>query len=368
MLIDFRRRGAIIFFSALLISSASVVYGATDSLCCYFNSSSDDLKLKIEHDYTYSGVLPFRLCDLKSGLNYRVSVFGRGYEKRDAFMKLEPGGLPTISGMIWKTAFMNGTIPASGTLMRGRDQQGYIDLLSISCGLYLFYEENSEYNELKDRYDRLSTYLQTSSSIDESEVLRREAHRAYIYADQQDSYRKQLLIFASALYAFQIIEPIFIDRPPAYDITENEARISFSGSRKSTTKAFLYSLIRPGRGQYYQGKRMRGLLYSTLSVLAGYVALDQNNQYHRKLDDYDICLDEYKYARTVSERREYLRSAAILNEDAEDAKFNRNLSLYLLAGVWGANLIDILLFECEGTQCSYSFNLTPASFQIAYRF
>jgi len=368
MLIDFRRWTAIIFFSALLISSTTAGYGATDSLCCYFNSSSDDLKLKIEHDYTYRGVLPFRLCDLKSGLNYRISVFGRDYEKRDALMKLGPGGLPTISGTIWKTVLMNGTIPASGTLMKGRDQQGYIDLLSILCGLYLFYEENNEYNELKDRYDRLNTYLQTSGSITESEILRKETHRAYIYADRQDSYRKQLLIFTSALYAFQLIEPIFIDRPPEYKIIEGEARISFSGSSKNTAKALMYSLIRPGRGQYYQGKKIRGLLFSTLSVLAGYVALDQNNQYHKKMDDYGICLNEHKYARTVDERREYLRAATILNEDAEDAKFNRDMSLYLLAGIWGANLIDIIMFECEGTQCSYSFNVTPASFQFAYRF
>ncbi|MFO7915864.1 MAG: DUF5683 domain-containing protein [Candidatus Krumholzibacteriales bacterium] len=309
-----------------------------------------------------------RVCDLRRDLQYDVSTFGRGYEKRAAEMELTDEGIPEITGYRTETVLMNSILPTSGTFMRGREQQGYLDLLSMAGGLYQFYEENSEYHDLKDRYDRLNSYLQSSGSIDQAEQLRKEAHRAYIYAEQQNTYRKQLFALTSALYAFQVLEPLFIDNPPPYRRDQGSSHIVFSGRRKSTGKAFLYSLVRPGRGQYYQGKNIRGLFYSAVSVLAGYVALDQNNQYQKKLDDYNITLEEYNYARTISERSEYIRTASILREDAEDARDNRDLSLYILAGIWGANLIDTLLFECRGVQCGYSFNVTPGGFELAYRF
>lgn len=358
----------IVLFLAVLFPCGSPARGAVDSLCCSFDSNSDRLKLTVQHDYSISGVLPFRLCDLRSDIKYSISVSGRGYERRSAVMQLGPGGSPDIKGRRMKTVLMNGVLPTSGTFMRGREQQGYIDLLSMAGGLYLFYRENSEYNDLKDRYDMLKSELLAADDIDRRDVLRRAAHRAYVYADQQNSYRRNLFLFTSALYAFQLIEPLFIDNPPMYGSKEGIARISFTGTRKSTGKALLYSLIRPGRGQYYQGKSMRGLFFSTISVLAGYIALDQNNQYKKKVDDYDICLEEYYSARTINERREYMRTASILREDVEDARKNRNLSLYILAGIWGVNVLDTLLFECEGSACGYSFNINTDGFEIAYRF
>ena len=313
-------------------------------------------------------MLPLTVCDLRRDLKYDISLYGRGYEKRAAEMEISAEGIPRIRGFRTETVLMNGILPTSGTFMRGREQQGYLDLLSMAGGLYQFYEENKEYRDLKDRYDMLNSYLQSSGSADEREELSKEAHRAYIYAEQQNTYRKQLFALTTALYAFQVLEPIFIDSPPAHETGQENSHIVLRAKRKSTAKAFAYSLIRPGRGQYYQGKNFRGLFFSAVSVLAGYVALDQNNQYQKKLDDYDLALEEYNYARTVSERRYYLRSASILKEDAEDARDDRNLSLYILAGIWGANLIDTLMFECRGTDCGYSFNIAPGRFELAYRF
>jgi hypothetical protein len=172
----------------------------------------------------------------------------------------------------------------------------------------------------------------------------------------------------SALYAYQLIEPLFMDSPPAYSMEEGRGSILFNGSEKSTGRAFLYSLIRPGRGQFYQGKTVRGLFFSAVSVMAGYIALDQNNQYKKKVDDYEISLEEYSSARTASERSRFLQDAEIMREDAEDARDNRNLSIYILAGVWGANLIDTLMFDCQSDMGGYSFNITPAGFELAYSF
>ena len=365
---DPRRRVLMIVSLSVLFALSRSARSASDSLCCSFSSVSSGLRLTIRQDYTVSGMLPLRICDLSHHIQYDLSISGRGFENRAAGMEMTAEGIPQITGYRAETILMNSILPTSGTFKRGREQQGYLDLLSMAGGLYQFYEENKEYRDLKDRYDLLNSYLQSSGSIDEAEQLRKEAHRAYVYAEQQNTYRKQLLALTSALYAFQILEPVFIDTPPAYRIDQGSSHIVFNAKRKSAGKAFIYSLIRPGRGQYYQGKNIRGLFFSAASVLAGYVALDQNNQYQKKLDDYNISLDEYNYARTVSERRDYLRSASILRADAEDARDNRNLSLYILAGIWGANLIDTVLFECSGTECGYSFNITPGGFELAYRF
>jgi hypothetical protein len=282
-------------------------------------------------------------------------------------MVISPAGVPEIQGNRLETVIMNASMPTVGSFMRGRELQGYLDLTSLAGGIYLFYQENEEYHDLKDRYDILTSYLQ-EGGISDSRELRRQAHRAYIYADRQDSYRKNLLLFTSAIYLYQIIEPLFLDAPPSYRQADDKPGIIFSGTEKSTARAFLYSLLKPGRGQYYQGKKRRGTFFSAMTVLAGYIALDQNNQYNRKMDDYDICLDEYSSAVTIGEKREYLRRAAILREDAEDAGDNRDLSLYILAGIWGVNLLDTLLFECHGEECEYSINITPGRFELAYSF
>ena len=122
-------------------------------------------------------------------------------------------------------------------------------------------------------------------------------------------------------------------------------RLRRAGS--SRVKAFMHSLIRPGRGQYYQGKSTRGPLFSIMTTAAGLVALDYHNRYDREESDYELMVERYDEADSYAEKVDLRRASQREWEDVETAKRERNIAYIVLAGLWGWNLIDTM-FESSG--------------------
>lgn len=358
------------FFIAVLScveTEAAIAAGKSD--CIHFSSDSAKVKLKLYKNSIVASNLPFRLCEFEYGKEYGALLWGDKYEKREGRLTVNSNGEIFIWGNRSITCLKNGLLPGYGTYLRGRKRVSAIDFLSIAGSAYKLYRETDEYNELQDKFDRINTSLSQVSKISDKIDLQEEAHRTSIYVNLQNRYRKKLIIFSSVLYAYQLIEPIFMDIPPEVYSDSNENSIKFKAINKNITKAFLYSFLRPGRGQFYQGKTMRGVFFSSMVIFAGFVSLDLNNQYNRDAVDYNLCMDRFSSASTIEDKRKYAASGSLLWEKVENSKEKRNRSIYILAGLWGWNVIDTL-FPCDksGSNSNYSLNVTPLGCELAINF
>ncbi|MDZ7859914.1 MAG: DUF5683 domain-containing protein [Candidatus Krumholzibacteriota bacterium] len=360
-----------ITFFTLIILSAEIRAGSNtgNSSCPNFESDSKEVKLSLRRNLIVSSNLPLKYCNFKYSKEYDIVLEGKRYERREGKLTICKDGEISIRGKRIETCFKNGVLPGYGTYLRGKTQTAAVDFFSIAGALYKLYGETGEYNDLNDRLDEINIALSQAETVSEKNDLNRRSYEISQKVNLQNDYRKKILLFSSALYAYQLIEPLFSEKPPEVYSYSDKTNIKFKASNRSVKKAFLYSFFRPGRGQFYQGKTKRGVFFSSIFVLSSLVSLDLNNQYNKDVSEYNLCVSKLNSSTNIADRRKYSDRASLFWEDVEDSKEKRNISLYVLAGIWGWNIIDTLIYGNE--YCpdkNYSFNVTPLGCELAFNF
>ncbi|MCD6380419.1 hypothetical protein J7M07_08265, partial [bacterium] len=326
------------------------------------------VKLKLHKNSIVSCTLPFRFCDFEYGKKYDIVLWSDRYERREGRFAARSGDEISICGKKMETCLKNAILPGYGTYLRERKKAATIDLLATAGSLYKLYEEMDEYNELKDRLNGINISLAQEEIRRNKISLQIEAHKASIDVNLQNHYRKKLMLFSAALYAYQLIEPIFMDNPPEINPGLQRNNIEFKAIDRSISKALFYSFLRPGRGQFYQGKEKRGVFFSSMVILSGFLSLDLNNQYNKNVNDYNFCMDKFNSA-SIEDKKIYGAEASLLWEKVEDSRNKRNLSIYVLTGLWGWNVIDTLFPGDKSCSTkNYSLNVTPLGCKLAINF
>lgn len=124
--------------------------------------------------------------------------------------------------------------------------------------------------------------------------------------------------------------------------------LNVSLTRKTPMRAALRSVFLPGWGQWYTEQKGKGTLLAALFVgsVTAYFALD--NKFDDKYDTYTHRLNEYDDAvdngASYAELQSRLDALSAAQDDAYDAESARQISIGLVAGVWGLSLLDALLF------------------------
>jgi hypothetical protein len=357
------------FIIVLLFAESDIVIASDKPVCIRFSSDSTNVKLKLRKNSIVSCNLPFRFCDFEYGKKYDIVLSSDRYERRGGRFSAGPGGEISICGNKMETCLKNGILPGYGTYLRERKKAATIDILSIAGSLYKLNGEMDEYNDLKDRLDIINISLAQAESREDKINLQEEAHKASIDVNLQNHYRKKIMLFSAALYAYQLIEPMFMDNPPEVNTHSKGNSIEFKAIDRSITKAFIYSFLRPGRGQFYQGKEKRGVFFSSMVILSGFVSLDLNNQYNRNVNDYNFYINKFNSASTMIDKKAYVAESSLLWEKVEDSRDDRNLSIYILAGLWGWNVFDTLFPGDKSCSTKiYSINVTPLGCELAINF
>jgi hypothetical protein len=331
-----------------------------DSLCIHFNGSASNLHLELAEDYDLSGSLPFTICELQPGMSYRMRVDGPGLERKIGTLRISVQGRPSVTGVRLGTTLRNAVVPGWGSSYAGKPATGWMDGTSIFTSLYVFMVEDREYRHLRNRYDVwLDKYFETSS-LEEKRRLQQEVHEAALEANVQNKHRKRLAILSAALYGHQFLDSWFSNSPPRASTRTGGSVVSIESSRSSRFKAFIHSLIRPGRGQFYQGKIKRGVVFSTLTLTVGIIALDYHNGYDMEANRYNLIVDRFDAATTLADKERFMKEASAQWSTVEDEKRRRNTAYIILAGLWSWNLLDTLFPSEEGFSSSkYAFELGP---------
>ncbi len=340
-----------------------------DSLCIHFTGDSKELHIELRLDYSINGTLPLTVCGVETGVSYDLFTSGWGLENRRCKFKLNENGSLSTGGIRTGMFLRNAVIPGWGTIHSGGKATGWTDMLTIGAVLLKLNSEQSEYQHLSNRHEVLYEMMQTAGSWEESESIRLALHTASRDVNVQNSYRKRLLILSAALYGFQLVDPWLSSNPPRIAREAGGTIISVDAVPSSRVKAFLFSLVRPGRGQFYQGKSTRGILFSALTTAAALYSLDMQNDYDKDINAYEIEIEKYENAATLEEKYYHRDRAAGLWHNVEGSKDDRNIALILLAGLWGLNLADTFLpGEGYSSQSRVSLDLEPDGAAFVLKF
>jgi hypothetical protein len=315
-----------------------------------------------------SGALPVSFCGLEPGARYRMILDGPGFEKRVGAFSID-GGAARVEGIQARISAKNIVLPGWGSASAGRGSTALSDDIGMAASLGSLLHEEMEYRDQRDRLDALNESFSRAETWTDRARLQEAQHEASREINIQNDRRLRLAILSGALYLWQVVEPFCIDNPPKSSGDRAKGAIALRAARQSRPKAFIYSLVRPGRGQFYQGKTTRGVFFSVAAIAAGLVALDYQTGYEYAADDYKLCLERFDAAEIVSEKERIRDEAVRLWSDVEHEKDRRDASLIVLAALWGWNVIDTFIpGEQRGPAAKYSFDIDPRGASIAMRF
>jgi hypothetical protein len=336
--------------------------------CLHFSGDSHDLLVQLRRGVVMSGTVPLTICELEPGLTYNLTVRGRGYEVRQGYLSLDEKGIAAVRGNRLGT-FARNLLPGWGSIHAGRKNAGFTDLASIVLAGMLTWREQNEYQHIENRYTILMEQLEAADNVEEKQNIRIQANQASRDLNVQNANRKRYLGYTAFMYAFQLIDPWIVGNPPKTRVTAGGSVVEITGSGSSTAKAAILSLLRPGRGQFYQGKSSRGIFFSLASTAGVLAVLDYLNKYDQAVDAYELNLEYFDLAETVGDK-EYLSSrSSEYWTDVEKTRKWRNISYGVLAGIWAAGVIDTFIPGREDAPPSdLSFDVGPTHASFVYRF
>jgi len=316
-----------------------------------------------------NGVIPLTMCDLRPGESWKLTVNGKGLETRRGYFQLDDSGIPGIRGNRMSTVLRNSVLPGWGSMKAGRKTSGLTDLgLAGLFGCYFMIEE-FEYRDMKEEYDELGERLENAVSFDERERLTDAMHSASKALNAQNTHRKRALYATAAVYGYQLLDPILCGSPPWWDSDAGGSIVRLDLPERSKAKALFYSALWPGRGQLYQGKITRGILFPLMSAAAGVYALDRMNSVDEYSVLYEVEIEKWQSAVSLEDRTYHGDRASSIWEDLEETRQERNTAFIVFAGIWGLNILDTF-FEHEEYVPSPGFTMdfTPAGMTFVMKF
>lgn len=360
-----RARVACAALAGLLAPGA--IFASGDSLCVRFAAGAGGETILIARGYSLSGELPVVFCGVERGAAYRLELGGAGFERRLGSFRVEAGGA-SVGGIRLGAMARNALLPGWGAAHAGRAAAGAMDIASIASGLAFFAGERREYDHLRNRHDISRTLFETAESYEDALRAGEALHEAAVAANVQNAHCRRLALLCGALYGWQAVEPLFADPPPRAASGPDGGSIVLTGSKISIPKAFVFSLLRPGRGQFYQGKNLRGVLISAASAAAGFAVLEYWNRYDEAVSKYDLRVEEFEASESVPERETIARSCALLYSEVEGARQNRSIAIGVLAGIWGWSCADVFFDGGGAGSPRYSLAVDPRGAAVAVRF
>lgn len=121
-------------------------------------------------------------------------------------------------------------------------------------------------------------------------------------------------------------------------------KVNIKLAPKTRFKAFLRSMVVPGWGQFYAGEKTRGTMFAVATLASGVVTLIAEQDFRNKRDDYNDALAKFNDERSIEAKKAMEAELNSIRDKAYNAETFRNVSLGVLIGVWGYNVLDAMIF------------------------
>jgi hypothetical protein len=297
-----------------------------------------------------------------------MTVRGYGYEVRRGYLSIDEAGIASVKGNRMRT-FARNIVPGWGSIDVGRSGEGWTDIADITVGAFLCYREQRSYQHIENRYNILIGQLEDADDVETRQKTRIDANKASRDLNVQNNYRKRVFGYTAYMYAFQLLDPWFVGNPPKAGVSSNGSVVEIRGSGSSTVKAAFLSLVRPGRGQFYQGKSTRGSIFSLATTVGVYVSLYNLNRYEQAVNAYELNIEYFNTAQTAEDKEYFSSLSGAYWDDVEKTERWRNVSYIVTAGVWAMSVVDAFIPGREDAPPdAVSLDIGPRHAALVYRF
>jgi len=316
-----------------------------------FRSIPDGVHIKLEGRSRVIGTTAFETGDVYEGY-YRVTASLDGYEPQIGYISFskESGGRWRVDAYPirrWGVVLRSAILPGWGQIYSGQDFKGRImGGLGLST-VVLSAIAAFDYQRALDSYRRSTERYEDASALEDIERYRRDMEDKFDRAEE--SYDRRQIAFGAlaGLWLFNVIDAALFS--PEFSVRAGGSSLTFYMTPKRRSMAFLRSLFLPGWGQYYTGRKSKGM-FICLSQLTSFTStILIGASYRRAVDRFNSAKKRYLEATSIEEIESYRGEMDSRRRDADDLYRLRQLSLGLTLGIWGYNLLDSFLsFESHG--------------------
>ena len=346
---------------AIFVLNQNEVLAEADSLCIHFTGTKPGGFVRLSSGYSLSGKLPLILCnDLDKGKKYRLFIEGAGFEKKTGIFELPFAGNPRVKGISFGIFARNALLPGWGDYYSERHGAAIVNNVTVLAGLYKFISEEQKYHHLRNRLDVLYQRRSEAESFDLTDDIQKQIYYTTNEINIQNRIRRRYAAAVSIFYLGQLIDPFILDGSPKANVEAGGSIVRFDLKPTSRSKAAFISLLRPGKGQIYQGKKSRGALFSIVTSLSAMVALNYHDQYDRAEYRYEKIVDEFNSTDNYVYRERLKEESEVCWDDVEKYRLRRNVAYITLAATWSWNILDSLIFPGSDTGRKTS----PLSFDV----
>ena len=144
-------------------------------------------------------------------------------------------------------------------------------------------------------------------------------------------------------------------------------QLSVDLSPKTGGKAALRSALIPGWGQFYTEQKTKSFLFGAAFVGAVIAFVDVNDKFDTKQNEYLRRLGLYEDVQsgggTFDDLSSKYQAMVLARQEAYDAENDRRVAIAAVAGIWGLNVLDALLFTPDerGTFSVKGLSVTPTT-------
>lgn len=114
---------------------------------------------------------------------------------------------------------------------------------------------------------------------------------------------------------------------------------------RTAWKAMSRSLLFPGWGQFYSGRKGMGTLFATVTAGTFIALVQSQRRYHDTYNDYEFLLARFRQpGTTFDEQQRYFTELQFKKQDLKDRESVRNACWYIAGGIWLMNVLESGLF------------------------
>ncbi len=302
--------------------------------------------LTLESSAKVTGVSPLRVPGPLTGDFWLVAA-GRGVETQRGrvSIRLDEEGSRIVShgGIPGRQRFFRGLLfPGYAQMRSGAGWRGSLMTAATLGALYAVVRTQDDVWDEEDEKNQAQREL---DAVDDA-ALRPAALAALSEAREEENVARDIrnlaLMATGTAWGVSFLDAMFFS--PGFEVaTADETSLGLTMKRRSRGSAMIRSAVFPGLGQAYNGQPVKAFFVATGALLAASLYFAEQA---------DLKQAESEIAQAEGRRESFpagpdrdlsVSDVAGFEVEADGASRDRKLALLLVAGYWGASLLDTAL-------------------------
>jgi hypothetical protein len=342
--------------------------------CMLVESKPVNATITVRASIATSAAAPATFCALQTGVEYMLTAWTPGYERRSIKFRIKEFGEPVdFDGRRMGSISRSMVLPGWGQKSLGAGSIAILEHTTfVVVGGFKILQAYNWYRDARDDYD---FYVEVAENANEQEIIEEANARAQKAAMDANAYRENTILTAAATgwaYLDNLFETYLMAAPPR--------RTKLGGSnfkveipRRSKLRSFYRSLFFPGMGQKYNGNIFSAVFYKTSFYILAFFTLDAKMRYDLAVVNYNLARDAFRHADNVEDMEAARETSLVLYDGVK----NRQNEMYTFAIATGAirliNVIDAYAFggkEVATNRFDVQTGMSSTSFRtsVVFRF